>query len=262
MKHNYHERRANRVKRAAAQAAKNEKATEQLHKQADDIASHIPPGQPILVGHHSEKRHRRDLDNIHNKMSRARDAADKAAYYADKAESIEKNTAIASDNPDAIDLLEQKLAKLTTLQDFMKAANKAIRKNDREAFMKIPSATADMWEKLITPDFMGRIGYPDYKLRNNNQVMAATRKRLEALRQQETRGTSTQEIKGVRLVENTGAGRVQLVFSAKPSETVRKALRRAGFRWSPTEGAWQRHLNGNGLFAAHQFLESYEPSDG
>ena len=42
------------------------------HARASAIASHIPMGQPILVGHHSEKRHRRDLARI--------DRAERAAF--------------------------------------------------------------------------------------------------------------------------------------------------------------------------------------
>ncbi len=37
---------------------------------ADAIADRIPLGQPILVGHHSERGHRADLKRIHNHMDR------------------------------------------------------------------------------------------------------------------------------------------------------------------------------------------------
>jgi hypothetical protein len=42
------------------------------------IADMIPLGQPILVGHHSEGRHRRDLGRIHRHSDRAADAWDEA----------------------------------------------------------------------------------------------------------------------------------------------------------------------------------------
>ncbi|MGH7327645.1 MAG: DUF3560 domain-containing protein, partial [Polyangiaceae bacterium] len=38
---------------------------------ARERADRIPFGQPILIGHHSEKRHRRDLERIHRGHERA-----------------------------------------------------------------------------------------------------------------------------------------------------------------------------------------------
>ncbi|WP_132290495.1 DUF3560 domain-containing protein [Kribbella sp. VKM Ac-2568] len=34
------------------------------------ISDHIPLGQPILVGHHSERRHRRDIERMDRLMQR------------------------------------------------------------------------------------------------------------------------------------------------------------------------------------------------
>ncbi len=44
---------------------------QEKHAKAHARASRIPFGQPILVGHHSEGRHRRDLDRIHNDYGKA-----------------------------------------------------------------------------------------------------------------------------------------------------------------------------------------------
>lgn len=46
----------------------------------------IPMGQPILVGHHSEKRHRRDLERADNHMRAGVEALDKAEHYQRRAE--------------------------------------------------------------------------------------------------------------------------------------------------------------------------------
>ena len=51
-------------------------------------------GQPILVGHHSEKGDRRYREKIHNTFGKSFEKKDKAKYYADKAESIENNNDI------------------------------------------------------------------------------------------------------------------------------------------------------------------------
>jgi len=61
--------RAQRMsERAAALDAKAERyeaSAEAAQAAADRISDAIPFGQPILVGHHSEGRHRRDLDRMH-----------------------------------------------------------------------------------------------------------------------------------------------------------------------------------------------------
>jgi hypothetical protein len=50
------------------------------------MASIIPFGQPILGGHHSEKRDRNYRDKIHNTYGKAFELQDKVGYYKDKAE--------------------------------------------------------------------------------------------------------------------------------------------------------------------------------
>ena len=55
--------------------------------------------------------HRRDLDKIDRIMRKSIEAGEKAAYYASRAASAASNRAISSDDPDAVERLEAKLAK-------------------------------------------------------------------------------------------------------------------------------------------------------
>lgn len=48
---------------------------------------------------------------------------------------------------------------------------------------------------------------------------------------------------------------VQIVFDGKPEPEVRDLLKRNGFRWAPSQGAWQRQLNNNGIYAAKDVLK-------
>jgi len=50
----------------------------------------IPMGQPILIGHHSERRHRRDLERAENARRRGMAEAERADYHADRAEAAER----------------------------------------------------------------------------------------------------------------------------------------------------------------------------
>ena len=57
------------------------------------------------------------------------------------------------------------------------------------------------------------------------------------------------------VVQNVDINRIQLVFPGKPEEATRKLLKQNGFRWSRTEGAWQRQLNANGRHATDYVLK-------
>jgi hypothetical protein len=87
------EREAERVARAEERAdrhagyADNAAArSTAAYEQARYIAHNIPFGQPILVGHHSERRARRDQERMHNGMRRSIDEDKKAGYHAGRAE--------------------------------------------------------------------------------------------------------------------------------------------------------------------------------
>jgi len=74
-----------RAEKAEQRAEKAEKKSEQLYNRAKNMASAIPLGQPILIGHHSEKRDRNYRDRIHNTFGKAFKEQDKTSYYRNKA---------------------------------------------------------------------------------------------------------------------------------------------------------------------------------
>lgn len=260
MKHNYEEHKQKRIDNAKNQIEKNKKQSAAFFKKADDIASYIPPGQPILVGHHSEKKHRRALDQIHNSMHKGVEALNKAEYYEERVKAIEANEAISSDDPEAIEKLQEKLTSLESIQLFMKDANKCIKKQDKQKFLALDYGTDKLWEELNLPGRFQGTGYPGYKLTNNNANMRRIRQRIAYLKQEAKRVPTDTLIKGVRVLENTYVGRLQLIFPDKPSYEIRQQLKkRWGFRWSHEEQAWQRQLNNNSVFAANEFLKTYQP---
>lgn len=84
--------RTERAERKAAQRlkwaeAKERKAT-QLSQEAERMAGAIPFGQPILVGHHSERGDRSFRSRIDRKYSAASEADRTAAYHRQKAANI------------------------------------------------------------------------------------------------------------------------------------------------------------------------------
>lgn len=62
------------------------KDAEQARKQVESIVEHIPFGQPILVGHHSERRARKDAERVDNGMRKSIKMWDTSKYWAARAE--------------------------------------------------------------------------------------------------------------------------------------------------------------------------------
>lgn len=80
---------ANRLEIMENRANKALLQSESAYKTAKQIGDFIPMGQPILVGHHSEGRHRRDVAKIDNNMRKSIELDKKADYYNNRAANAE-----------------------------------------------------------------------------------------------------------------------------------------------------------------------------
>lgn len=97
------------------------------------IGDRIPFGQPILVGHHSERRARRDQERMRSLATKSVEEAKLAEHHRDAADGIERALAnsIFSDDEDAVEALRAKVARLEAERDRMKAENAAFRKEHK-----------------------------------------------------------------------------------------------------------------------------------
>lgn len=80
------ERATERAERFVKYGESRAKDAEQAQKKADAILEHIPFGQPILIGHHSEKRARRDAERIGEGMRKSIKMWDTSKYWTARAE--------------------------------------------------------------------------------------------------------------------------------------------------------------------------------
>jgi hypothetical protein len=262
MKSNYEEKKQARIEGYRKQAAKNEKASGEQFNKASEMASIIPFGQPILIGHHSEEKDRRYRDRINQTMRKSVESAKKAEYYEDKASAAESNTSISSDDPNAIEKLKTKLQDLESLQSLMKAVNKIVRNrklSDEDKINKmiaLPMKEAYAKE-LLQPDCFNIIGFAAYRLQNNNQSMSRIRQRIKDLETIASKATTDETINGVQIINNTEENRVQIIFEGKPADEVRKDLKRHGFKWAPSRGAWQRNLCPNAEYWAKSIVQKH-----
>ena len=254
--------------RMLARAEKLDRISERGRKTFDSIHSFIPFGQPILVGHHSEKRHRRDLDKANRAMQMSFDASKLAGELRARASNLGQS-GISSDDPDATDKLEEKLAGLEKAQAQMVKVNKTIRSyakdrakyGDLNCLMALEGLgfTAGAASRLLVPQWgngRGPIGFPPYALSNNNANIARVKDRIAHLKRAAEREHKEIDIgnTGIKLVQNVEENRLQIIFPGKPDAEVRAKLKGSGFRWSPTSGAWQRHLGNSAIYAANAIL--------
>lgn len=270
----YEQRKQERRERYEALASKNDALSDAHFKESRKLGEMIPFGQPILVGHHSESRHRNHIKRIDNKMRKSVEASNKADYYRQKAESVGK-AGISSDDPAALQKLREKLKGMDKAQNTMKAINKAWR-----AAGKPEADNLAAWAKVAEhPDvkvcgfdkveeirkrqgstwFAGRAPFPSYSLNNNNANIKRTEKRIEELTAKQNADEVediTGEVQGMACIlrENIDINRIQLLFEGKPSSEIRKELNKNGFRWSPRQMAWQRHLNNAGRWNAKYLM--------
>jgi len=219
----------------------------------------IPLGQPILVGHHSEKRHRSQLKRIDQHFAKAQEHHQKAEHYRRRVTALESNRAIFSDDPDATEKLVDKIERLKNRQGIMKRANLLIRKADRDGLADLGFSDETI-ANLFKTDFAGRVGFPNYVLTNNSANIRRLEKRLAILQKAQSDETTEEKFPGgIRLVDNVEDNRLQIFFPEIPSEALRRELKSNGFRWSPTLGAWQRHRSNHATYLAKLMLANRTP---
>lgn len=79
------DRAAERAERFEDYSAKRAREAESARQAAENISERFAFGQPILVGHHSERKARKDQERMHNAMSRAVGLWDTAGYWQQRA---------------------------------------------------------------------------------------------------------------------------------------------------------------------------------
>lgn len=253
---NFQARREARAARFEELAEKNKEHAEARFTAGSKMADQIPLGQPILVGHHSEKADRRFRNRIHGHFTKGNELQKKSEFYASKASSAESNNSIMSDDPDAMGKLDAKIRRLETRRDFMKAINKAWRKAGKPA-----ADDATGWDKVaqdpavgLTPSDLVDVRasfanaawfknpYPAYAFQNLSANIARLKERRAAMAATEARAAIAFEINGVDVREEDG--RINVRFPSIPTEEIRRRLKShpLSLKWSRYSGCWVRKV--------------------
>lgn len=217
----YQERKNRRIERYKELSIKAKEKSKYYQNSNASRILQMTPGQPILIGHHSEKRHRNLIKRANNDMRKSIEFDDKSNYYKDKIRAVEDNNAIYNDDPDAINKLKEKLERL---------------EHERENIKKREHQT---WE-----------------LTNIGANIRETKKRIERLEKLENFEFPDINFINGKAIHNKEINRIQLIFEEIPNPDIRKELKHYGFRWSNQEKAWQREFNYNGIRATKKVIQN------
>lgn len=182
----YRERRQRRAERLQASADRHAHRAEVAGQRAHKMLDVIPAGQPILVGHHSERRHRRDLARIDAALHAQHDHTRTADQLRARADEIERQAAhaIYTDDEDALDRLRARIATAEARRDRMKAINAEIRRGPGWEGRITPPLSEDERTDLLNLARFGahrKPGYPPCAFQNLTGNLTRYRQRLARL---------------------------------------------------------------------------------
>lgn len=216
-------------------------------------------------------RNRKRMDTEHKRLGEMLDYAKQAPARAVKDAKRAHAQALGAVGVVDAELfdLKRRLEQREQAQRHMKAINEIIRRNKlgegdgatlaalatERGFPMNPNRAG----MILRPPYNGaKGGYEGYALSNNNAEIKRLQGRIaqvEAkLARVEKGGHSSVCVGAVQVIEDRDDDRLRLVFDGKPAPEIIAALKGRGFRWSPTNGAWQRQLTENARNAAQGII--------
>ena len=182
----YRERRAAKADRLREWADKRDVKGDTARTAADRTADMIPFGQPILVGHHSERGDRNRRGRMSANYDKAYEHSSKAAEFRRRADGIEAaaDHAIYSDDTDATDRLTERIAEREAERDRIKAFNANVRKTGAHDLDLLDPKQRGNYLSILrhSPYQLGKGGtFPGYVLSNLGATIRTDKKRLAAM---------------------------------------------------------------------------------
>lgn len=209
-----------------------------------------------------EAKKSRYLKNTEDMLMKAMTDEEQVAYWRNGKNS--RGEAIAANDPLAVEKMQAHIQYLQEEHDKHVKWNAVIRKDGK-------ADNCDGMSDRMKADVEETIKRMHFKVHKffwtDNEVADIRSKvmRLERLKKareqasqqkQDCNGDDLQK-DGLRVHNDFGLARVQLMFDGKPDDDTRVKLKAYGFRWSPRNSAWQRQNTANGLHMAKKFFEEF-----
>ncbi len=239
---NYQEKREAKQARYEELAEKNHKLANEQFEQAIKMGEVIPFGQPILVGHHSERGDRNYRKKIDRKMEKSFETNDKAKHYDSKVKSMDLNHAISRDDPEAVTKLKAKIEREKLVHKHAKDKRKDFRNRKEELVKELGDREYHMKYYLLESYMTGA-----------TVEIKRCEGRIAEIEELEKMPDIDETINNIRLF--TEDGRIRIDFGYKPDEDIRTQLKRHSFKWSPYNQVWQNYIKQYNIDFARKLLQ-------
>ena len=209
-------------------------------------------------------RNQKALGVVDKRMKEFLEWRDKAQAAMKRKLTPDELKPVSSDQENAVEILEKKIAKAEALQDAMRRGNAIIRDKKLTDAQKIEKLTTELGfkeetaRKALQPDYMGRLGFAPFELQNNNANIKRMKERVETLKKQ--RADETTEITfdghgGGQIIDSVDANRVQVIFNDEAEgKAMRAQFKARGFVWAPSQDAYQRKRSADALYWAKEIV--------
>ena len=245
------EARRERLERASDNAA--DESARRL-KTGDDYFYQMN-GQPILVGHHSEKRHRSQIAKAQANLRKGIELDKEAKELARRAEAVGTG-GISSDDPEAVAKLVDKRTDLERQRDHMKTVNALYRKGDAAGLAAMGLNLEELRRRVAAVGYSWvKTPYESYQLQNIGARIRDAAKRAERIETVANLEASTETVGLATITVDPDDNRVSVTFPSRLKRDDYKAIRSLGFLWSPTRGAFVRKISNSALWSARRFAE-------
>lgn len=167
--------------------------------------------------------------------------------------------AIDLNGPHAREMLTEQLQHTQAQLDDCKAMNAYYRKHKTmQGFPGMSDVSASKMDEQIRNAYSWeQKPCPDYELtsmRGKIKRLQARLDELDKLQAAAEQPAETEDFIGGQIVRNAELNRLQIIFDEVPDTDTRNELKSNGFRWSPTNRAWQHQLTDNAERAARHIL--------
>lgn len=210
---------------------------------AHTMGEAIPFGQPILVGHHSEKRDRNYRARIDAKITRGVTDTRMAERHSNKAHGIARqlDQSVFSDDADAIERLRERIADREAERDRIKAFNASCRKGSPDESILTERERADIatTRRVVSYQLSTGGGFPRYVLTNLGAAIRKDKERIADIERREKRTAEAKDNGGVTV--RVADDYCTVTFAEKPEREIINALKAAGFHWG--SGSWHGRVS-------------------
>lgn len=188
--------------------------------------------------------------------------------YLKRIENILGSKVVQSNDENAVAKLQRKYDTLKKELENGKAMNVYFRKYGTiKGFPGVSDETAqEFLDARAREPYFNKQPYAAYHMTNVNAELRRIQGRIDDINKAKSAAEEAKtnpnaaaskypKVDGVEVSENAEAMRLQLRFPGKPDESTRILLKRNGFKWSPTQNAWQRQLTDNARYSTRRVLE-------